>query len=85
LVEGVRRVSSAMGDGNKHPRAIEKATADVARKSLVANAPIAAGEIFTTENLTVKRPGTGLDPIHYWSFLGSHAARPYEADDLIVQ
>ena len=85
LIEGVRRVSCAMGDGNKHPRAIEKATADVARKSLVANAPIAAGEIFTIENLTVKRPGTGLDPIHYWSFLGSHAARSYDADDLIVQ
>lgn len=85
LVDGVRRVSLALGDGNKEPRSIEKATADVARKSLVARVPIAAGEVFTRENLTVKRPGTGLNPVHYWSFLGSHAARPYDADEMIVQ
>ncbi len=85
LVDGVRRVSLALGDGNKEPRPIENATADVARKSLVARVPIAAGEVFTRENLTVKRPGTGLNPVHYWSFLGSHAARPYDADEMIVQ
>lgn len=85
LVAGVRRVSTAMGDGEKVPRSIELATADVARKSLVAMSAIAAGDIFTPENLTVKRPGTGLSPSLYWSMLGTHAARPYETDDLIVQ
>ncbi|MEQ9518308.1 MAG: N-acetylneuraminate synthase [Parvibaculum sp.] len=85
LVVGVRRVSAAMGDGVKAPRGIEKATADVARKSLVAAQAIAAGEIFTEENLTVKRPGTGLDPALYWSLLGTHAARAYAPDDLIHQ
>ncbi len=57
----------------------------IGRKSLVASKPIVAGEIFTTENLTVKRPGTGLRPELYWSLLGTHAARAYAADDLIVQ
>jgi 2,4-diacetamido-2,4,6-trideoxy-beta-L-gulose transferase len=85
LVVGVRRVTSAMGDGCKEPRDVEKATADVARKSLVASAPISAGEVFTVHNLTVKRPGTGLDPIHFWSLIGSHAARPYDVDELIIQ
>jgi len=85
LVVGVRRVSAAMGDGVKVPRGIEKATAEVARKSLVAACSIAAGEVFTEENLTVKRPGTGLDPVLYWSLLGTHAARAYEPDDLIHQ
>lgn len=85
LVAGVRRVSTAMGDGRKNPREIERATADVARKSLVASTAIAAGDVFTQDNLTVKRPGTGLSPALYWSLLGTHAARPYETDDLIVQ
>ncbi len=85
LIVGVRRVSAALGDGTKEPRAIEKSTADVARKSLVAKLPIGAGDLFTTENLTVKRPGTGLRPELYWSLLGTHAARAYAADDLIVQ
>ena len=85
LVAGVRRVSAAMGDGQKNPREIERATADVARKSLVASTAIAAGDVFTQDNLTVKRPGTGLSPVLYWSILGTHAARPYETDDLIVQ
>ena len=85
LVDGVRRVSAALGDGRKEPRAIEQSTADVARKSLVARTPIGAGDLFTAENLTVKRPGTGLRPELYWSLLGTHAARAYAADDLIVQ
>lgn len=85
LVAGVRRVSAALGDGLKEPRVIERSTADVARKSLVARSPISAGDVFTAENLTVKRPGTGLRPELYWSLLGTHAARAYAADDLIVQ
>ncbi len=85
LVSGVRRVSAAMGDGEKTPRAIERATADVARKSLVANTAIAVGDVFTPKNLTVKRPGTGLNPSLYWSLLGTQAARPYDTDDLIAQ
>lgn len=83
LVKGVRRVSAALGDGVKAPRALEKGTADVARKSLVAARAIAAGEVFTEENLTVKRPGTGLSPSRFWSLLGQPAPRAFAADDLI--
>jgi len=85
LIVGVRRVSAALGDGRKEPREIERSTADVARKSLVARTSIGAGDLFTAGNLTVKRPGTGLAPELYWSLLGTHAARAYAVDDLIVQ
>ncbi len=85
FVEGVRRVSTGLGDGTKEPRPAEISNMAIGRKSLVASKPIVAGEIFTTENLTVKRPGTGLRPELYWSLLGTHAARAYAADDLIVQ
>jgi N-acetylneuraminate synthase len=55
----------------------------VARKSLVAAAPIAEGEPFTEDNLTAKRPGTGLSPTWYWDYLGRTASREYAADELI--
>ncbi len=83
LVSGVRRVSAALGDGIKEPRGVEAETADVARKSLVAARPIAKGELFTEENLTVKRPGTGLSPLAFWSLLGKPAPRAFVPDELI--
>ncbi len=85
LVEGVRRVSAGLGDGCKEPRPAEMSNLAIGRKSLVACAPINAGDVFTTENLTVKRPGTGMRPELYWSLLGTHAARAYAPDDLIAQ
>ncbi|MEQ9143862.1 MAG: N-acetylneuraminate synthase [Parvibaculaceae bacterium] len=85
LVDGVRRVSQGLGNGIKAPLDAERGNIPIGRKSLVANRPIAAGDVFTTDNLTVKRPGTGLDPALYWSLLGTHAARAYDPDDLIVQ
>ncbi len=85
LVQGVRRVSAGLGDGCKEPRPAELSNMAIGRKSLVARTPIGAGDVFTAENLTVKRPGTGLAPELYWSLLGTHAARAYAADDLIVQ
>lgn len=83
LVKAVRRVSAALGDGVKAPRPSEEANIPIGRKSLVAARAIAAGEVFTEENLTVKRPGTGLSPARYWSLLGQPAPRAFAADDLI--
>ncbi|MCE7999871.1 MAG: N-acetylneuraminate synthase [Rhodobiaceae bacterium] len=85
LVDGVRRVSAGLGDGCKEPQPAEISNMAIGRKSLVASAPINAGDVFTTENLTVKRPGTGMRPELYWSLLGTHAARAYAPDDLISQ
>ena len=84
MVAGIRRIEVALGDGQKVQRDIERNTADVARKSLVASKPIACGEIFTEENLTVKRPGTGVSPMHYWAVLGQAAQQDFGPDDIIV-
>jgi len=62
MVEGVRKVESALGDGRKAPCAGESNTAEVARKSLVAAMDIEAGTTLTSEMIAVKRPGTGLAP-----------------------
>jgi len=83
LVRGVRTVEAALGDGVKRPTAAELDNAAAARTSIVAARTIAAGEPFTTGNLTTKRPGTGLSPLRWDDLLGRPASRPYEADDPI--
>lgn len=83
LVAGVRRVGEALGDGVKTPQPVELSNMAVARKSLVAARAIAAGELFSEDNLTAKRPGTGLAPIALWDLIGRKAGRTYAADELI--
>ena len=55
----------------------------VARKSIVAKMSIKKGELFTEENLTVKRPGTGISPMEWDAVIGKAASSDYEMDDLI--
>ncbi|MCI5116446.1 MAG: N-acetylneuraminate synthase, partial [Candidatus Electrothrix sp. LOE1_4_5] len=55
----------------------------VARKSIVATRNIRQGDIFTEENLTLKRPGIGLNPFRYWDILGQKATRNYDQDEVI--
>ncbi|MDX2224292.1 MAG: N-acetylneuraminate synthase [Rhodospirillaceae bacterium] len=83
MVAAIRTVELAFGDGRKLPAAAERPTRVVARKSLVALAPIRAGEAFSTANLGAKRPGHGVTPMLYWSYLGRPSPRAYAADDLI--
>lgn len=83
LVRSVRDVERALGTGVKAPMAGEFSTRAVARRSLVAGASIRAGEVFSAENLLVKRPGTGVAPILYWEYLGRVATRDYAQDELI--
>lgn len=53
------------------------------RKSLVAAKSIKKGELFTFDNLTVKRPGTGIEPYYYWDCIGQKAGQDYEEDEVI--
>jgi len=56
---------------------------EVARKSLVASKNIKAGEKFNDQNLTVLRPGSGISPERFWSYLGRNAQKNYTKGDLI--
>jgi N,N'-diacetyllegionaminate synthase len=79
----IRNIEKALGDGIKRPFQSEKDIALVARKSLVASRDIAEGEVFTIENLTSKRPGTGVSPMAWDSYIGKIAERHYEQDEMI--
>lgn len=81
MVQAIREVEAALGDGRKEPAPSERGNIAVARKSVVAAGPIAAGERLTLENLTVKRPGGGLSPMRLWEILDSTAGRDYAADE----
>ena len=83
LVNSIREVSSLLGTGEKIPQDCELENIPVARKSIVASKSIAAGEEFTIENLTTKRPGTGISPIHWHEVLGTKANRSYSVDEMI--
>ena len=83
MVDAIRNVEVALGSGIKAPTASEIKNKSVARKSLVALSDIAIGDRFTPQNLTVKRPGTGISPFQYWDSLGSVAQSAYEQDEEI--
>lgn len=83
MVEAIRNVEIALGDGIKRPSASELKNRPVARRSLVAARRIRAGEAFTAENLAAKRPGTGISPMQWDDVIGKIAAREYDIDELI--
>jgi N-acetylneuraminate synthase len=83
MVDAIRDVEKALGDGVKGPRPSEIKNKAVARKSLVAATSIRAGEVFSESNLDIKRPGSGTSPYQYWHMLGRKAQRDYEVAEVI--
>lgn len=83
MVKAIRNVESAMGDGEKHPSKSEIKNISVVRKSIIAAKNIQKGEVFTIENITTKRPGTGISPMRWNEVIGMRAERDYAEDELI--
>jgi N-acetylneuraminate synthase len=83
MIKGIRDIELALGDGLKGPRPSEIKNKSVARKSLVAEQVINKGTVFSQDNVTIKRPGLGKSPIHYWELLGNEAKQDYQIGDLI--
>jgi N,N'-diacetyllegionaminate synthase len=83
MVDAIRNIEVALGDGVKRLTPSEAQNKLVVRKSLVASRDIKAGEMFTAENLTTKRPGVGISPMRWDEFLRKRAARNFFMDDLI--
>ena len=83
MVTAIRNIEKAMGDEVKKPSRSEIKNIPIARKSIVAKNPIKKGERFSDDNLTVKRPGTGISPMEWDSVIGSKADRSYHIDELI--
>ncbi len=83
MVDGIRNVEVALGDGIKRPSPSEIKNRPIARKSLVASRPIRAGELFSPDNLGTKRPGTGISPMRWDEVVGRAAPRAFQTDERI--
>jgi len=74
MVDAIRSVEVALGNGTKVPALSELKNLDVVRKSLVASCKISKGEVFSENNLVTKRSGGGISPMNYWDILGERAS-----------
>lgn len=83
MVAAIRNVEAALGDGVKVPSASEQKNIAIARKSIVAKCRIEKGQVFTEDNLTTKRPGTGISPMCWNEIIGTVAQRSYSEDEMI--
>jgi N,N'-diacetyllegionaminate synthase len=83
MVTAIRNIEKALGNGIKKPSPSELKNKPIARKSIVAARNIQKGESFTEENLTVKRPGTGIGPMRWDEILGRKASRNFNEDEII--
>ena len=83
MVTAIRNIEKAMGDGSKRPSSSELKNMPVVRKSLVAARDIKKGDMFTEDNVTIKRPGTGISPMEWDSIIGGKAIRDFNEDELI--
>jgi N,N'-diacetyllegionaminate synthase len=83
MVSAIRNIEMALGDGIKRPSLSEQKNMTVARKSLVASRLIKKGELLTPDNMTVKRPGTGISPMRWDDVMGRTACKDFMVDEQI--
>ena len=83
MVRAIRNIEVALGDGVKRISASEAKNRPIARKSLVASRAIRQGERFSADNVTAKRPGSGLSPMLWDEVMGQVARRDFDPDALI--
>ena len=83
MVQAIRNIETALGDGVKRPNASEEANAQVVQKSILAACPIRKGEVLTADKLTVKRAGGGLSPFCWDSVVGTVAQYDFDTDEAI--
>ena len=83
MVKAVRHIEEALGSGDKTVAESERPNIEVARKSIVAARDISAGETFTEDNITVKRPGNGITPMEWDNVIGRVAKQDFPYDTLI--
>lgn len=83
LVENVRRSEIMLGSGHKQVTDSEAKNKKIARKSIIAKCQINKGDVFTEDNLTSKRPGNGISPMHWYEVLGKKSEYDFDEDQLI--
>jgi N,N'-diacetyllegionaminate synthase len=83
MISAIRNIESALGDGNKKLTPSESKNIIAVRRSIVAKTAIKKGELFTAENITTKRPCTGISPMDWDQVINTNAKRDFVSDEII--
>jgi N,N'-diacetyllegionaminate synthase len=83
MVKAIRNIELALGNGIKKPSNSEIPNIKIVRKSIVAKIAIKKGDIFNENNLTIKRPGNGINPMKWDKLIGTKSKKDYNEDELI--
>ena len=83
MVSAIRNIEKALGSNEKILSPSEEVNINIVRKSIVASCPIRKGELLSADNITTKRPGTGLSPMKWDEIVGTIASKAYQSDELI--
>ena len=83
MIECIRKIEAALGDGKKTPSQSEIKNINIARKFIVASKFIKLGEVFTTSNIIAKRSGKGISPIYWDNVIGQKAKKDFDGDQII--
>lgn len=83
MVKSIRNIEEALGTGHKTISESERKNIEIARKSIVAAKDIKEGDIFTEDNITIKRPGNGISPMEWENVIGKVAKRNFQEEELI--
>lgn len=84
MVNSIRNIEAALGVSEKKPSPSEQKNISVMRKSIVAKKQIKKGDLLTSENISVKRPGSGISPMKWYEVLNKKATKDFQPDDLIT-
>ena len=84
MIAAIRNIEISIGDGVKRVMPSEFENIEIARKSIVASQRILTGELFSTHNLTSKRPGNGISPMRWDEVIGKKAQKDFSVDETIV-
>ena len=83
MVKSIRNIEIAMGNGKKIASPSEIKNMNLARRSIVASKSIKKGDLFSENNLDVKRPGNGLSPMYWDKLIGTHSPKNFKKDQKI--
>lgn len=83
MVKAIRNIELALGNSVKKPSKSEIPNMQIARKSIVAKIDIKKGDKLSEENIAIKRPGNGINPMRWDEIVGTVASKDYKEDELI--
>jgi N,N'-diacetyllegionaminate synthase len=83
FIKSIRNTEKLLGSGKKVPSKSERENINVARKSILSKIKIRKGDIFTKNNLCIKRPGSGISPMLWYKIMGKKSKKNYNYDELI--